>query len=489
MKRLADFADAELRVFERPLPGPAVRDVYLIGICGTGMGALAGLLKQAGYVVRGSDRGEYPPMSTHLAAHGIPVHTGFHVGHLEPAPDLVIVGNACTPTHVEAAEARVRQIPQLSLPEALAHFFLKNRRRVVVAGTHGKTTTTGLLVHILREAGRDPGFFVGGLMQGLDRGYDIGSGSHFVVEGDEYDSAYFDKQPKFMHYAPHMAIVTSMEFDHADIYASWTDYEEAFVRFAALVPSDGLLLVCSDNVDPSCLAARAPVVTYGLSDGADVTATCVSSEGGVTRFTFVYKGNDLGSMRLPMSGRHNLCNALAAGAAALHEGLSAHELALGLATFRGMKRRQEVLGEPGGVLVVDDFAHHPSAVRATVQAAREHWPDRRLMAVFEPRSNSSRRKIFEVPYGEAFKGAACTFLCAPPFRHNDESQQFIDVHSVVQLITEQGSRAAAFTETDTLLDVLSQEATPGDLILIMSNGGFDGLHGRLMSTLKAKFAV
>ena len=488
MKRLADFADAELRIFDRPPPGPDVRDVYLIGICGTGMGALAGLLKQAGFSVRGSDLGVYPPMSTHLAALGIPVQEGFDVHNLEPAPDLVIVGNACTPTHVEAAEARVRRLPQLSLPEALAHFFLEDRRRVVVAGTHGKTTTTGLLVHILQEAGHDPGYFVGGIMQKLSRSYDIGTGRHFVVEGDEYDSAYFDKQPKFMHYDPQVAIVTSMEFDHADIYESWDDYEEAFLRFTAQVPPHGLLVVCSDQVNPTSLTGSAPVLTYGIASGADVTAQSIMPEPAGIKFNLIYKGTDLGWMHLPMSGRHNLCNALAAAAVALHEGLSAQEVARGLTSFTGMKRRQEILGEPGGVLVVDDFAHHPTAVRATIEAARECWPGRRLIAVFEPRSNSSRRKVFEMAYGNAFEGASCAYLSAPPFRHNDDARRFMDVRSVIQLIAKGGSQAAAFSELDELLDTVSREATPDDLILIMSNGGFGGLHEKLMSTLEAKFA-
>ena len=487
MRSLHDFADAHLRIFDRIGPGDDVRDVYLIGICGTGMGALAGLLRQAGYDVRGADSGVYPPMSTHLAAMGIPVCEGYHTSNLDVHPDLVVVGNACTPLHPEAAYARERQLPQQSLPEALAHFFLTKRRRLVVAGTHGKTTTTGLLVHLLQHAGRAPGYFVGGLMQGVESSYDIGSGEHFVIEGDEYDSAYFDKQPKFMHYRPDVAIITSMEFDHADIYASWDEYKRAFQAFASLVPRSGLLVICSDDTDPGFFDAQSPVLTYGLTGFPDVTAKDIKPGPDGTRFRLMHRGRDLGAMHLAMSGQYNLLNSLAASAVALHEGLSPKEIAAGLASFKGMKRRQEVVGNPGDVLIVDDFAHHPTAVRATIQAACERWPDRRLLAAFEPRSNSSRRKVFEVAYGEAFVGAASAFLSSPSFRHNDDLSQFMDIRVVVDHIRESGTKAEAFSSTDEILDALVAEAMPGDLVLIMSNGGFGGLYGRLHTALCDKY--
>ncbi|MDE2731818.1 MAG: Mur ligase family protein [Bacteroidota bacterium] len=481
MRSLHEFADAHLRIFDRPKPGDQVRDIYLIGICGTGMGALAGLLRRAGYRVSGSDSGVYPPMSTHLAAMGIKVHDSFDADHLACNPDLVIVGNACTPTHPEAARARELRLPQFSLPEALNHFFLSGKCRLVVAGTHGKTTTTGLLVHLFQQAGHVPGYFVGGLMQGCDRSYDAGTGRHFIIEGDEYDSAYFDKQPKFMHYRPNVAIITSMEFDHADIYASWDEYQRSFQAFARQV--DGLLVVCRDVVDPSCFDSPAPILTYGLDARADVTAADVRPGRDGTHFRLVHCERKLGEMHLSMSGRYNLLNALAAAAVALREGLAFEEIAAGLTTFQGMKRRQEVLGCVGDVLVVDDFAHHPTAVRATLQVASERWPDRRLLAVFEPRSNSSRRKVFEAAYGEAFQGAACAYLSSPPFRHNDDLSQFMDISEVVRHIRALGTQAEAYTTTDAILAALLAEAAPGDLILIMSNGGFGGLHGRLLDAL------
>ncbi|RMH61113.1 MAG: UDP-N-acetylmuramate:L-alanyl-gamma-D-glutamyl-meso-diaminopimelate ligase [Bacteroidetes bacterium] len=489
MKRLTDFPDAHLRLFERPpVPPPeAIRDVYLIGICGTGMGSLAGLFQQAGYRVRGADQAAYPPMSTRLAAMGITVLEGYDPAHLDPAPDLVVVGNACTPTHPEAAYARNHGLAQQSFPEALAHFFIRDRRSLVVAGTHGKTTTTGMLVHVLREAGLDPGFLVGGVMTGLETSYAVGTGPHFVVEGDEYDSAYFDKRPKFMHYRPTSAIVTSMEFDHADIYADWADYRTAFEAFAGTVPPEGLLVLCADDPAVRALAGHtsARVQTYGLERG-DVTARHIRRGEGGQRFELVAHGAIQGEVFLPMSGRHNLLNALAVCTVALDEGLTPDQIAHGLGTWQGMKRRQEVRGEAAGVLVLDDFAHHPTAVRATLQAVRERWPERRLVAVFEPRSNSSRRKVFEDAYADAFEQADLVFLSTPPFRHNDRREDFLDPDAVTARLEARGIPARALPDADALLPPLLDRLRPGDTVLIMSNGGFGGLHDRLLDRLRER---
>ena len=490
MKKLTDFPDAHLRIFKRPLvPHPdATDDVYLIGICGTGMGSLAGLFQQAGYRVRGSDAAAYPPMSTRLAEMGIAVLEGFNPAHLNPPPDLVIVGNACIPTHAEAAYAREQSLVQQSFPQALSHFFLQGRRSLVVAGTHGKTTTTGMLVHVLREAGLDPGFLVGGVMTNGNVSYSVGTGPHFVVEGDEYDSAYFDKRPKFMHYRPTSAIVTSMEFDHADIYDDWDDYREAFRAFANLVPSGDLLVLCGDDAPVRALAEHtvARVRFYGLQDGADVTARNIQPTEGGQRFTLTVDAEARGEIVLPMSGRHNLLNALAVCTVALDEGLTPDELAQGFRTFLGMKRRQEVRGDVAGILVVDDFAHHPTAVRETIYAVAERWPGRRVVAVFEPRSNSSRRKIFETPYAEAFDGAALAFLSAPPFRHNDDAMRFMNAETVARTITQRGVPASIYPDADTLLPPLLEAVQPGDVVLIMSNGSFGGLHDRLLENLEKR---
>jgi UDP-N-acetylmuramate: L-alanyl-gamma-D-glutamyl-meso-diaminopimelate ligase len=491
MRRPEDYPDAHLRVFARPpLPAPdALRTVYLVGICGKGMGALAELFAEAGYDVRGSDAAAYPPMSTQLAAAGITVLDGYDAAHLEPPPDLTVVGNACTPTHPEAAAARERGLAQASFPEALAHYFLAARRPVVIAGTHGKTTTTGLMTHVLRTAGLDPGFLVGGVLVGEEATSGLGSGPHVVVEGDEYDAAYFDKRPKMLLYRPQVAVVTSMEFDHADIYDDWEDYRAAFRAFVALVPADGGHLVLNgDDPDVRALApdASARVTFYGDGPGNEVTARDIRHEEGGQRFTLVAPGVDL-PVYLPMGGAYNRHNALAVAALALGEGVAPSDLARGLATFAGMGRRQEAKGAPGDVLVVDDFAHHPTAVAATLRGVRERWPGRlaqgRLVAVFEPRSNSSRRKVFEARYGEAFDDADAVFLSAPPLRHNDRADDFLDPARVVETVRARGTQAAAFPSADALLPALLDDLRPGDLCLVMSNGGFDGLVDRLLAAL------
>ena len=321
------------------------------------MGALAGLFKQAGCTVRGADSGVYPPMSTHLADLGIPVHEGYDPAHLDPPPDLVVVGNACRPTHPEATYAREHDLAQLSFPEALAHYFLPERRSIVVAGTHGKTTTTGLLVHTLQAADADPGFLVGGIMQNTGKSYALGSSQPFVVEGDEYDSAYFDKQPKFMHYAPEKALVTSVEFDHADIYADDDAYRHAFEQFVGTMDArDGVLGLCGDEPAVAALARHtdARVRTYGLGSENDISARDVEVTDEGQRFTLTMGGLSRGEFFLPMHGDHNLQNALGVALIAFSEGCSPDQVAAGFASFEGMKRRQEIRDTVGGVTVVDD---------------------------------------------------------------------------------------------------------------------------------------
>ena len=489
MHSAEELPDAHLRVFDRPpVPPPEeIESIYLIGICGTGMGTLAGLLDEAGYDVAGSDEAAYPPMSERLAEAGIRVDEGYDAAHLDPAPDLVVVGNACTPTHPEATYAREHHLVQLSFPGALRHFFLENRTALVVAGTHGKTTTTGMLVQLLAESGRAPSFMIGGVMQGYERSYRLGDGRHFIVEGDEYDSAYFDKRPKFMHYEPDAAIITSMEFDHADIYDDWDDYRAAFQAFARTIPEGGLLVLNGDDPEVRKLADHADgtrVRFFGLKGGDDdLTASHVQTTPEGQRFNLVVDHRAEAEVFLPISGRHNLLDALAASAVALDEGLSPDEVADGFAAFEGMKRRQEVRGEEGGVLVIDDFAHHPTAVRETIRAGRERWPERRLVAVFEPRSNSSRRKIFEEEYGRAFDQAACAFLSTPQTKESDHDAELMDSGAVIRTIERRGVPAYEYNGADALLGPLLEEVQPGDVALVMSNGGFGNLHERLLDAL------
>ena len=489
MRNLSEFSDSHLRIFDRPdVPDTAsIRDVYLVGICGTGMGSLAGLFHEAGFEVRGSDAATWPPMSDRLEALGIPVKEGFDADNLRPVPDLTVVGNACTPTHVEAAFARDQGLVQMSLSEAVAHFFIQDRRSLVVAGTHGKTTTTSLMAHVFRSAGRDPGFLVGGVMNNGNQSYAVGSGPHFIIEGDEYDTAYFDKRPKFMHYRPSTAIVTSVEFDHADIYQSMDDYREAFGAFAQSVPENGLLVLCTDDEEVRKLESQAScrIKTYGLDSGrADVSAVRVKTGSDGQRFDLVSDGTIQGRLWLPLSGKHNLQNALAVATVALDEGLTIEEIAAGFGSFKGIQRRQQIRGKEAGVIVVDDFAHHPTAVKATVQSACELWPDRRVVAVFEPRSNSSRRKVFEKGYADAFSQAGAVFLSRPPFRHNDRKEDFMDINAVIDQIRLHGASAAAAEGADNLLPLILEELKPGDVALVMSNGGFGGIHERLLTALK-----
>ncbi len=537
MKDIADYPDAHLRMFARTSPPDpkTIRTVHFVGICGTGMGSLAGLMQEAGYAVRGSDAAVYPPMSTRLREMGIELIEGFAAVNLDPQPDLVVVGNACSPTHVEATLARDRELTQLSFPETLAHFFLKSNRSLVVAGTHGKTTTTGMLAHILVSSGADPGFLVGGVMQNGNISYRLGLGKHFVVEGDEYDSAYFDKQPKFMHYTPVAAIVTSLEFDHADIYENDDDYREAFEQFAASVNPDGVLVLNADLPEVMHLKSHtsARVITYSIEEAnvpsnivtsaaepgdiestsnpvahgtlvPDVVAEQITNVDGGLQFVLVADTTirnrswsdgdpdvtpESGStirqpVFLPMSGKHNLANALAASAVALYEGVHPQEIADAFATFGGLKRRQEVVAELNGVTIIDDFAHHPTAVRETINAIRDRWPGRRIVAVFEPRSNSSRRKVFESTYIDSFLQADVAFISSPPFRHNDDKTNFMDVGIVTAKLMASGVDARTMPDHDALKQALRETVRPGDVVLIMSNGGFGGIHGWLAEQLQ-----
>jgi UDP-N-acetylmuramate: L-alanyl-gamma-D-glutamyl-meso-diaminopimelate ligase len=487
MKALSDYPDAHLRQFVRP-PVPDVaslRSVYLIAICGTGMGSMAAMFREAGFAVSGSDEAVYPPMSERLAELGIPVHIGFDPANLQPHPDLVIVGNACTPTHVEAAYARDNGLPQMSFPEALAHYFIRDRRSIVVAGTHGKTSTTGLLIHVFQTAGLDPGYLVGGISQTGESGQAVGTRNVFITEGDEYDSAYFDKEPKLFHYRPDVAIVTSVEFDHADIYDGIEDYTAVFERFAAGVSKEGRLIVWGDDPRVKSLArwAVSEVTTYGvgLENGVRAANVVIDSEG---QSFDVYSAETLvGRFKVPAWGRHNLLNTLAVVAVSVGEGIDPESINRAFASYQGMKRRQEIRGEVGGITVVDDFAHHPTAVRETILGIRDRWPDRRIVAVFEPRTNSSRRKVFEAPYGRALAGADVVFLSSPPLRYNDDPADFRDAKAVADAVNGAGVRIGVWPSPDELLGPLISEVKTGDVVLIMSNGAVGNLHRRLLDVL------
>ncbi len=368
------------------------------------MGSLAGMLKASGYDVRGSDEHVYPPMSDQLAELGIPCFEGFRGENLDWEPDLVVVGNVMTRKHSEAIALMERGLPYTSLPKLLGEFFIRDRHSVVVTGTHGKTTTSGILAWTLQQSGRDPGFLVGGVLKNFGSTYSVGEGDVFVVEGDEYDTAFFDKVPKFIHYRPTSGLITSIEFDHADIYEDLARIKREFLKFVRLIPADGLLVTCLDdpNVREVTSTASSPVQTYGNAPHADWALDTISTENGQTTFTISYKQQQFGQFHTNMIGRHNLLNMLGATAILADLGLSPEEIDRGFRTFKGIKRRQEVRGIVNNIVVLDDFAHHPTAVKATIEAVKTHYHGRKLWSVLEPRTATTRRDIFQQEYAQAF---------------------------------------------------------------------------------------
>ncbi|MDQ3998565.1 MAG: Mur ligase family protein, partial [Gemmatimonadota bacterium] len=427
--------------------GASVRRIHLVGVAGTGMGAFAGMLKVAGYEVTGSDDNVYPPMSDMLREWGIRVLTPYAVENIDRArPDLVIIGNVIRRVNPEATAVRERRIPQMSFPAAMGALILADRHSVVVTGTHGKTTTAALMAHVLVAAGTDPSFLVGGVTANYAANFRLGRGRFVVVEGDEYDTAYFDKGPKFLHYRARTALLTSIEFDHADIYRDMAHYESAFERFARTLPADGLLAVCASYPNAVALAeeaATARIVTYAASTPADYTARGVRFGPEGARFEVAEPGGSSGPLLLPMSGLHNVENAVGVYAAARALGLSPQQIGNGFASFKGVKRRQEIRAEIGGVLVIDDFAHHPTAVRETIDAIRLRYPDRRLWAVFEPRSNTSRRNIHQQEYAEAFDGANRASLKVPEHHDKVPIDEELSVPALVEALERRGVTADA----------------------------------------------
>ncbi|MEO0593947.1 MAG: Mur ligase family protein [Myxococcota bacterium] len=464
------------------------QDIYLIGIAGTGMGALAGLLKALGHRVRGSDEHVYPPMSDKLAEWGIPVVEGFDPGHLEPAPDRVVVGNVIRRENPEAAQARDASMPTWSMPQAVAEYGIRDRHSVVVTGTHGKTSITAMVAHLLMSAGRDPGFLVGGALLNYRESFHAGSGDHFVVEGDEYDTAYFDKGPKFHHYRPRTVVITSLEFDHADIYDSVEAIETNFEGLVERVPPDGHLVVWAGAQRALRIAKRSgrPLTVYDESDPeADLVTRAQSTGEEGLSFEPVLRGESLGQVRVAQWGRFSANNALAAIGAALQAGLSPVEIARGLASFRGVKRRMEVIGQPRDVVVVDDFAHHPTALFETLSAARLRWPGHKLWAIFEPRSASTRRRTFQDALVESFLPADEIIVGSHPRLAEIEEAERFSPEKLAQDLNRRAKRARAIADVSEIASTVAREAQAGDVVMICSNGAFGGLHAKLLERLAA----
>ena len=465
--------------------------IHLVGVGGTGMGSFAGMLKAAGYEVSGSDENLYPPMSDMLRTWGIAAMTPYSAANLDVAkPDLVIIGNVIRRINLEATAVRERGLAHMSFPAALGSLFLATRHSVVVAGTHGKTTTSSLMGHVLADAGRDPSFLVGGVTKNYSGNYRLGQGPHFVVEGDEYDTAYFDKGPKFLHYQAKTLILTSVEFDHADIYRDLAHYESSFEKLIATLGPDSTTLVSASwpNAVALAKASKGTVVTYAGHEGqkADVHPLDIELGPHGARFTVIEKGMPQGQITLPMAGVHNVENALGVYAAARSLGLSFAEIAHGFSTFEGVKRRQEERGAPNDVLVIDDFAHHPTAVRETIAAVKSRWPTRALWAVFEPRSNTSRRNIHQDEYAHSFVGADRATIKVPEKHDKIPTGEELDVPLLARALTAQGIPSSAPVTVAQVLDEVASQAKPNDLILVMSNGSFGGFIESLLARLGSR---
>jgi UDP-N-acetylmuramate: L-alanyl-gamma-D-glutamyl-meso-diaminopimelate ligase len=457
----------------------------LIGICGTAMGALAAMLKELGCEVTGSDTQAYPPMSDFLAGRGIRVAEGFRPENLGHAPDLVVVGNVVTRANPEAVELARRGIPYCSMPQAVQRFAAAGRRTLMVTGTHGKTTTCAILAWILEVAGRRPSFVIGGILKNFGSNYRLGQGGEIVLEGDEYDTAFFDKGPKFLHYTPHAAVLTSLEFDHADIYRDLEHVKSAFRRLAEGLPAESLLVAWDGDatVGEVLAGTRAEVRRYGRREDSAWRLAAVSAAAPWTEFEALKAGRSCGRFRTRLIGAHNLANAIAALAVAEHIGVPREAAAEALATFEGVKRRQEIRGEKRGVTVIDDFAHHPTAVRETLAAMRSTYPGRRIVAVFEPRTNSSMRTVFQGVYPAAFDAADVVFLRRPSRLDKIPEGERFRIEDLAADITRRGRPCRCFPGTDELLAELQDSLSAGDVAVIMSNGGFDNIHARLLDAL------
>jgi UDP-N-acetylmuramate: L-alanyl-gamma-D-glutamyl-meso-diaminopimelate ligase len=461
--------------------------VHLLGIGGAAMAPVAGLLKERGYRVTGSDAGVYPPASTLLKSLRIQWNEKFDAVNLKPAPDLAVVGNVIARGNPEIEYILEERIPYCSMAHLLEDLFIAQHNSIVVAGTHGKTTTTAMLAWIFHVARKRPSFLVGGVLPNFDdRSYALGTGDDFIVEGDEYETAFFDRGPKFLHYRPNQLVITSLEYDHADIYPNLESIAHQFRLLVNLVPRTGRVVVWGESKEARACAEKAfcPIETFGASECMDWFASDIKWENGATRFQAKYGGRTVAHIRLPMAGRHNVLDALAAVAVAHGRGIRREAIEKALASFQGVRKRMEIKGEAGGVLVVEDFAHHPTAMRVTIEAARTRWPERKLWVAFEPRSNTMRRKIFEDVLPEALSDADAVMI-GPVNRANLLSDtDRISPQRIVMELVARGKESAAFGSAAEIAQHIAGAAGAGDLVLVMSNGSFDGLSMKLLDLLE-----
>lgn len=453
---------------------------HFVGVCGTAMGSVAAAMKAKGYQVTGSDRNVYPPMSTFLEEQGVIISSGYKAEHIPADTDVIVIGNAISRGNPEAEEALNRKLLYTSLPEVLKDIFLRGKRNLVVSGTHGKTTTTSMLAWILESAGKNPSHMIGGIPSNLGKGARFTDSEFTVLEGDEYDTAFFDKRSKFLHYLPEVVIMNNIEFDHADIYDNIDEIKLTFERLLKVVPQNGIAFINGD--DPNCRDVAedspAPVKRVGLGEMNDVIIEDISYEGDMSSFTLTGE-----RYTVPMSGEFNVRNAAMAVSAALFSGLSADEIREGLLGFSGIARRQELKGEAGGVKVIDDFAHHPTAIDLAIDALRQRYPSENLWVVFEPRSNTTRRKVFQVPLANALSRADKAIVAGVPDPEKVDESDRLDPSQLVSDIMAHGTDAWFIDQVEDIVSHVAAEAKPGDVVAVLSNGGFGGIHQKLLEAL------
>ena len=463
----------------------SIQSIYLVAICGTGMTALAGMLKEQGYEVRGSDQNVYPPMSTFLEKMDIPVFDGYDESHLSPPPDLVVIGNSMSRGNPEVEAVLENKLPYISLPMALSEFFICGHYSCVVSGTHGKTTTSSLLAWVLENAGKDPSFFIGGIPENFGKGSKLGKGEVFVSEGDEYDSAFFDKGSKFLHYRPDLVILNNVEFDHADIFRDLEDVEVAFSRLINLIPRNGYLLSCWDDPVVKKLSSKtfSNLITFGLSEDADWRAVNISPEENGTSFDVLFKKEKFGNFTTPLFGLHMVRNCLGVTAVCNILGLQAEEIRDGLASFKNVRRRLQYHGEAKGVKVFDDFAHHPTEIKATLEGLRSRFPRHRLWAVFEPRTATSKRNVFQSRFVEALAVADSVILTPLHVPEKVPEGERLSVEKICQLLENKNISSRVLPADASMVIFLKENLKANDVVLFMSNGDFNQIPANLLKQI------
>jgi UDP-N-acetylmuramate: L-alanyl-gamma-D-glutamyl-meso-diaminopimelate ligase len=467
------------------------KHIHLIGICGTAMASLAGMLKQRGFRVTGSDAAAYPPMSDFLASLGISVAPSFSTGNLHSRPDLVVVGNAISRGNLELEFVLDQRVPFKSMPQVLHDEFLRDQERLIVAGTHGKTTTSSMLAWIFDQARRSPSFLIGGIPENFGSSFALGSGREFIVEGDEYDTAFFDKGPKFLHYFPDAVVLTSVEFDHADIYKSLDEVKTAFKRLVNLIPQRGLLVAWDGhtNVDECASRAFCRVERYGFGEKATWKIADVQYAPEMTRWEVARDGRPWAEFEFSLAGEYNVLNATAAAALAANYGIDQDVIASALRDFRSVKRRLEVKSQINGITIIDDFAHHPTAIAQTLKAIRTRYAGRRLWAILEPRSNTLRRNVFQHELVESLSVADEVVLADVFQSAAIPEHERLDPGAVIAALNAAGGRARLLRDAEAIVESIAPELRTGDVVAVLSNGGFGGIYEKLPAKLKTLHEV